>query len=175
MRLISGSCHPDFADKISENLGVNLTPVDIHKFANGEIYIRIMEKVRGEDVYLIQSVGAPVNESLMETLIMIDALKRASAGRINLICPFLAYTRQDRKVKSREPISAKLVANMLTVAGVDRLVTVDLHAEQIQGFFDIPVDHFVGYPLFAKYLKQKKYKNLTIVAPDIGGVKRANN
>ena len=144
-------------------------------FANGEIYVRIKEKVRGNDVFIIQSFGTEVNDRLMELLILIDAVKRASAGRINIICPNLCYSRQDRKVSSREPITAKLVADLITKAGAQRLVTIDLHAEQIQGFYDIPVDHFMAYPLIAKYLKKNGYlRNAVIVSPDIGGVKRAN-
>lgn len=172
--LIAGRSHPKLARAVARRLGVRLMGVDIKNFANGEIYVRMKKKVRGEDVFVVQSICDPVNENLMETLILVDALRRSSAGRINLICPFLAYCRQDRKVTSREPITAKLVANLMVVAGVDRLVTVDLHADQIQGFYDIPVDHFVGYPQFAKYIKRKGWKNVVIVSPDIGGVKRAN-
>jgi ribose-phosphate pyrophosphokinase len=175
IQLIAGRSHPELAEEVSRRLKIPLTPVEDKYFANGEIYVRIKEKVRGNDIYLIQSMSANINDQLMETLIMVDALRRASAGRINLICPNLAYSRQDRKADSREPITAKLVANLLTKAGIDRLVTVDLHADQIQGFYDIPVDHFVGYPLFAKYLKaHKMLKNTVIVSPDMGGVKRAN-
>lgn len=175
LQLIAGTSHLALAEEVSKILKVPLTPIDDKCFADGEIYVRIKEKVRGNDVFLIQSLCAPANDRLMELLIMIDALKRSSAGRINLICPYMAYSRQDRKAASREPITAKLVANLITKAGADRLVTVDLHAEQIQGFYDIPVDHFVGYPLIAKYLKKKgMLRNAVIVSPDIGGVKRAN-
>lgn len=175
LQLIAGKSHIALAKDISNLLKVPLTPVEDKCFANGEIYIRIKEKVRGNDVYVVQSFGENNNDLLMETLIIVDALKRSSAGRINLICPHMCYSRQDRKVASREPITAKLVADLITRAGVDRLVTVDLHADQIQGFYDIPVDHFVGYPLLAKYLKKKRLiKNSVIVSPDIGGVKRAN-
>jgi len=174
IQIISGRSHPQFAKKISRQLKLPLTEIDIHDFACGEIYARILKKVRGDDIYLIQSIGCPVNLNLMETLIIVDALKRASAGRINLICPFLAYSRQDRKSKSREPITAKLVADLLTQAGINRLVTVDLHADQIQGYYNIPVDHFVAYPQFAKYIVENNLKNVVIVSPDIGGVKRAN-
>lgn len=174
IQLIAGRSHQKFARKISRLANIALTPVEIENFANGEIYVRISKKVRGDDVFVIQSISDPVNENLMELLILIDALKRASAGRINIICPFLAYCRQDRKAVSRESIAAKLVANLITKAGADRLITVDMHADQVQGFYDIPVDHFVGYPLFAKYFKDKKYKEMVIVSPDIGGVKRAN-
>ncbi|MBP9818048.1 ribose-phosphate pyrophosphokinase [Candidatus Shapirobacteria bacterium] len=175
LQLVAGSSHPILAAEIARILKTPLTSVEDKSFANGEIYVRIREKVRGNDVFLIQTIGEPVNDRLMETLILIDALKRSSAGRINLICPHIAYSRQDRKVTSREPITAKLVANLITKAGADRLITVDLHADQIQGFYDIPVDHFVGYPLLAKYLKKKGLlKNAVIVSPDIGGTKRAN-
>ena len=175
LRLIAGSASQKLAAKISTLIKIPLTPIEDKRFANGEIYIRVKSKVRGDDVYIIQSLAGPVNDNFMELLILIDALKRASVGRINLICPILCYSRQDRKIESREPITAKLVADLLSVASANRLVTVDLHADQIQGFYNIPVDHFVGYPLFAKYLK-KHYpkKDLLIVSPDIGGVKRAN-
>ncbi len=174
IHLISGRSHPVFAKKISRYLKIPLTDIDIHDFANGETYARILKKVRGDDVFLIQSICNPVNQSLVETLIIIDALKRASADRINLICPFMAYSRQDRKAKSREPITAKLVADLITQAGANRLVSIDFHADQIQGYYNIPVDHFVAYPQFAKYIVEKKLKNVVIVSPDIGGAKRAN-
>lgn len=175
IQLIAGSTGQELAAIVSKKLKVPLTPIEDKRFANGEIYIRIKEKVRGNDVYIIQSLCEPVNDGLMETLIMVDALRRASAGRINLICPYLCYSRQDRKAASREPITAKLVANLITKAGVDRLVTMDLHADQIQGFYDIPVDHLIGYPFFAKYLLERKMTaNSVIVSPDIGGVKRAD-
>ncbi|MFA5749831.1 MAG: ribose-phosphate pyrophosphokinase [Candidatus Shapirobacteria bacterium] len=174
IKLIAGTSHPELAKKIAKKLNISLTPVIIKKFPNSEIYVRIEEKVRGDDVFVIQTMGENVNDGLMELLIMIDALKRSSARRINLICPDMCYSRQDRRTRSHEPISAKLVANLITKAGADRLITVDLHAEQIQGFYDIPVDHLVGYPLIAKYIKTKKYSDLVIVSPDIGGAKRAN-
>jgi ribose-phosphate pyrophosphokinase len=175
LQLISGSCSLVLAQKVSDILKIPLIPIDDKRFANGEIYVRVKSKVRGGDIYIIQSLGAPANENLMEVLLLIDALKRSSVGRINLISPLLCYSRQGRKIESREPISAKLVADLLTVAGINRLVTVDLHSDQIQGFYNVPVDHFVAYPLFAKYLK-KKYgkKEMVIVSPDIGGLKRAN-
>jgi len=174
IKLIAGSSHPELAAKIAKKLNLPLTPVTIKKFLNGEIYIRIGEKVRGEDIFVIQTMGDNVNDSLVELLIMIDALRRSSAGRINVLCPNLAYSRQDRKAQSHEPISAKLVANLITTAGADRVITVDLHASQIQGFYDIPVDHLMGYPLIAKYIKKKKYKDLVIVAPDVGAAKRTH-
>ena len=175
IQLIACKSNVALATEISDLLKLPLTPVDDKYFSDGEIYVRIKNKVRGDDIFIIQSIVAPANDRLMEMLIMVDALKRSSAGRINLICPYLCYSRQDRKAASREPITAKLVANLITKAGADRLVTVDLHAEQIQGFYDIPVDHFLGYPLFAKYLvKHKLLSNAVIVSPDIGGVKRAD-
>ena len=174
IHLLTGRSHPVFARKISRYLKTPLTDIDIHEFANGETYARILKKVRGDDVYFIQSICYPVNQTLVETLIVIDALKRASAGRINLICPFLAYCRQDRKAKSREPITAKLVADLVTQAGASRLVSVDFHADQIQGYYNIPVDHFVAYPQFAKYIVENNLKDVVIVSPDIGGLKRAN-
>jgi len=174
IQLLTGSSHPLLAKKIASRLKINLTPIILKKFADGEIYLKIEKNVRGDDVFIIQTLSNPVNENLMELLIMIDALKRSSVGRINLICPYLCYSRQDRKVTSREPISAKLIANLIVKAGADRLITVDLHAEQIQGFYDIPVDHFVGYPLFAKYLKPKNASDWVIVSPDVGGARRVN-
>lgn len=175
VQLLTGTSHPLLAQEVSRLVKTPLTPVKIEHFADGEVYVRITKKVRGDDIYIIQSLSAPANDRLMETLIMVDAVRRASAGRINLICPYLCYSRQDRKAASREAISSKLIANLITKAGVDRLVTIDLHADQIQGFYDIPFDHFVGYPLFAKYLKKKKMLgNTVIVSPDIGGVKRAD-
>jgi ribose-phosphate pyrophosphokinase len=174
VQLIAGTSHPKLAEKISKKLKIPLTPVTIKKFANGEIYVRIEKKVRGDDIFIIQTMGELVNDVLMETLIMVDALKRSSARRINLICPQLGYSRQDRRTRSHEPISSKLVANLITKAGVDRIVTIDLHADQIQGFYDIPVDHLVGYPLMATEIIREKYKNIVVVSPDIGGVKKAN-
>jgi ribose-phosphate pyrophosphokinase len=174
LQLISGTAHPKLAQEISRLLNVPITPIEVKNFADGEIYVRIVKKVRGNDVFVIQSLNGPTNDNLMELLIIIDALKRASVRRINLICPYLCYSRQDRKAASREPIIAKLVADLITKSGADRLITVDLHAEQIQGFYNIPVDHFVGYPQFAKYLIEKNYKDIVVVSPDIGGVKRAN-
>lgn len=174
IQLIAGSSHPVLAEKISKKLKIPLTPIVIKNFANGEIYVRVEKKVRGDDIFIIQTMGGGVNDTLMETLIMVDALKRSSAGRINLICPQLCYSRQDRRTRSHEPITSKLVANLLTKAGIDRLITVDLHAEQIQGFYDIPLDHLFGYPLIAKMILKEKYNDIVVVSPDIGGVKRAN-
>ncbi|MFH1601498.1 MAG: ribose-phosphate pyrophosphokinase [Candidatus Shapirobacteria bacterium] len=172
IQIISGSAHPRLARQICSYLKIKLTPVQIEHFADGEIYVKIKNKVRGDDVFIIQSMAPPINDHLMELLIMIDALKRASADRINVVCPYLCYSRQERKASSREPISAKLVADLITKAGATRLLTVDLHADAIQGFYDIPVDHFVGYPKFVEYLEKKKYKDLVVVSPDVGGMKR---
>lgn len=174
LKLIAGSSHPVLAKKISKFLKTPLTPVIIKKFADGEIYLRVSEKVRGDDVYVIQSLTSPANENIMELLILVDALRRASVGRINLLIPYLAYSRQDRKAQSRESISAKLLADIITASGADRVITVDLHANQLQGFYNIPFDHFVGYPMFAEYLKEKNIKNMVIVAPDMGATKRAD-
>lgn len=174
IRLIKGTGNPQLAQKIADKLKVKPTPVEIKRFANSEIYVRIKEKVRGDDVFVVQSMPAPVNDHLMEVLIIIDSLRRASVEKINLVCPFLAYCRQDRKSVSREPITAKLVANLITTAGVDRVITVDLHTDQIQGFYDIPFDHLIGYPLFADYLKRRYRNQMAIVAPDIGAVKKAS-
>ena len=174
IKLIAGTSHPELAAKIAKKLNLPLTPMVIKKFLNGEIYVRIGEKVRGEDIFVVQTFGDNVNDSLMELLVIMDALRRSSAGRINVLCPNLCYSRQDRKAQSHEAISAKLVANLITIAGADRLITVDLHASQIQGFYDIPVDHLMGYPLIAKYIQRKKYKDLVIVAPDIGAAKRTH-
>jgi ribose-phosphate pyrophosphokinase len=174
IQLIAGTSHLKLAKKIATKLKLSLTPTTIKKFANGEIYVRVNKKVRGDDIFIIQTMVDPVNDCLMELLILIDALKRSSVRRINLICPLMCYSRQDKRTQSHEPITSKLVANLITKAGADRLVTVDLHADQIQGFYDIPVDHFVGYPLMAKYLVKQKYEDMVIVSPDMGGVKRAN-
>jgi len=173
MQLIAGRAHPQLAKKISKFLRVPLTPTKITTFADGEIYVKIEDKVRGDDIFIIQPTPPPVNDNLIELLVIIDALKRASAGRINVISPYLGYCRQERKATSREPISAKLVANMISSAGANRVMTIDLHADAIQGFYDIPVDHFVGYPQFAKYFHEKEYDNLIVVSPDVGSAPRA--
>ena len=174
IKFIAGTSHPELAQKIARSLRLPLTPVKIKKFLNGEVYVRIGENVRGMDVFLLQTFGDNVNDSLIELLIMMDALKRSSVGRINVLCPNLAYSRQDRKAQSHEPITAKMVADLITGAGADRLITVDLHASQIQGFYNIPVDHLMGYPLIAKYIQKRKYRDLVIVAPDIGAAKRTH-
>ncbi|MBM3205340.1 ribose-phosphate pyrophosphokinase [Candidatus Shapirobacteria bacterium] len=172
IKIVGGRSHPALARKIAQSLKVPLIPTETKAFVDGEIYVRILKNIRGDDVFVVQSLCSPVNEHLMELLIIIDALRRASADKINVVCPYLAYSRQDRKAASREPITAKLLANLLTKAGASRILTVDLHTDQIQGFYDIPVDHIVGYPRFADYLLRKKHKKMVVVAPDIGGVKR---
>ncbi|MBT3464596.1 ribose-phosphate pyrophosphokinase [archaeon] len=173
LKLLCGSASKNLTREVADILGIKSCNVICKKFKDTEIYVKIDEKIRGEDLFIIQSVNNPVNDNLMELLIMIDAAKRASAGRINVVIPYFGYARQDRKASSREPITAKLVANLLETAGADRVITVDLHADQIQGFFDIPVDHFVGYPLFAQYISEKKLKDVVIVSPDTGFAKKA--
>ncbi len=173
MKLFTGNASPELAMKIAEYMGVPLGEIDINHFPDGEIFVKVRENIRGKDVFVVQPTCNPPNENLMELLIMIDAMKRASAERITAVIPYYGYARQDRKDQPRVPITAKLVANLLTAAGVDRLLTVDLHAQQIQGFFDIPVDHLYGFPVIGKYLQDKQFKNPVVVAPDTGGVKAA--
>jgi len=178
MKIFSGSAHPEFAQRVSENLRVPLSSAKVGRFSDGEVSVSIEESVRGADVYVIQPTCPPVNENLMELLILIDALKRASAYQINVVMPYFGYARQDRKTRSREPITAKLVANLLEKAGANRVISADLHAGQIQGFFDIPVDHLTAIPLMVSYchktLKEElKEGKVAVAAPDIGGVVRA--
>ena len=178
IKVFTGSSNPDLADMICKNLGISLGKSTVTAFADGECSISINEPVRGVDVFIVQSTCKPVNDSLMELLVMIDAMKRASAGRITAVIPYFGYARQDRKAKGRDPISAKLVANLLTVAGADRVLTMDLHAAQIQGFFDIPVDNLYGAPLFAThYLRRFGYgrEDMVVVSPDVGSVARARS
>ncbi len=175
IRLFTANSNPVLAEAIAKEMGRTLDKSDVNKFSDGEISVSIWDTVRGADVYIIQSTCAPVNDNLMELLIMIDAVKRASAGRINAVIPYYGYARQDRKAKARDPISAKLVANLITKAGADRVITMDLHASQIQGYFDIPVDHLVGMPILAEYFKKKNLDNLCVVSPDHGSVPRARN
>ncbi|MDR1272303.1 MAG: ribose-phosphate pyrophosphokinase [Clostridiales Family XIII bacterium] len=172
-KIFTGNSNKKLADEIASEIGKPLGRVVIDRFKDGEISVSIFETVRGKDVYLIQSTSEPVNENLMELLILIDAMKRASANKINAVIPYFGYARQDRKAKARDPITAKLVANLLTAAGADRVVTMDLHADQIQGFFDIPIDNLQGLPILIKYFKRKKIKDLVVVSPDHGSVKRA--
>ncbi len=174
-KVLAGNSNIGLAREVAHLMGKSLCEGDVVKFSDGEISVNISETVRGSDVYIIQSTCEPVNDNLMELLIMIDAVKRASAGRINAVIPYYGYARQDRKAKARDPITSKLVADLITKAGADRVVTMDLHAAQIQGYFDIPVDHMLGMPILAKYFKEKKIEDLIVVSPDIGSVTRARN
>jgi ribose-phosphate pyrophosphokinase len=173
LKIFSGSANPGLAEEVGELLGLPLGEMETYRFADGEVTVRIAESVRGEDVFVIQPTGPPVNEHLIELLVILDALRRASAGRITAVIPYLGYARQDRKTKPREPITSKLVANLLTCAGADRILTVDLHAGQIWGFFDIPLDHLPSRLLLGAYFREKGLKNIVVVSPDIGGVARA--
>ncbi|UEA32252.1 ribose-phosphate diphosphokinase [Granulicatella elegans] len=175
LKIFALSSNRPLAQKIAEQVGVELGKVSVTQFSDGEIKINIDESIRGDHVYIVQSTSYPVNDNLMELLIMIDALRRASAKTINVVLPYYGYARQDRKAQSREPITAKLVANMITQAGADRVLTLDLHAAQIQGFFDIPVDHLLGAPLLANYFLENNFKDkdIVVVSPDHGGVTRA--
>ena len=176
MKIFSGNSNRQLAEAICKELRMPLGNSECKNFADGECSVSIYETVRGADVFLIQSTCAPVNDNLMELLVMIDAMKRASAGRITAVIPYFGYARQDRKAKPRDPISAKLVANMLTTAGADRVLTMDLHANQIQGFFDIPVDNLLGSPLFVDYFTKRfgdDVENTMVVSPDVGSVARA--
>ncbi|KKN04516.1 hypothetical protein LCGC14_1096660 [marine sediment metagenome] len=171
--VFSGSSNPELAKAVATDLGIKLGEVDISRFSNGETYVRFMQSIRGHDLFLIQTLANNVNDALMELLIMIDAAKRASADAITVIIPHYGYSRQDKKTKAREPIAAKLVADVLSVAGIDRLVSVDLHAGSIQGFFDVPVDHLTAVSELSDYFKSKKLDNLVVVSPDVGRVKTA--
>ena len=173
IKLFSGNSNKPLAEAIASKLNTSLGEIEITHFSDGEIYVRYDESIRGKDVFLIQSTSAPVNNNLMELLIMIDAARRASAGRITAVIPYFGYARQDRKARSREPITAKLVANLITSAGADRVMTMDLHCLQIQGFFDIPLDNLVGGPTLNNYFKPKVDDNFVVVSPDIGSVARA--
>ena len=176
MKVFSGNANVGLAKDICRLIGIQLGNTEIGHFADGEVFASIYESVRGSDVFLVQSTSRPVNDNLMELLIMIDAMKRASAGRVTAVIPYFGYARQDRKAKARDPISAKLVANMITAAGADRVLTMDLHAAQIQGFFDIPVDNLYGNPVFVDYYAKKfgeKCEEMVVVSPDVGSVSRA--
>lgn len=174
LKIFALNSNRPLAQKIADEVGVELGKLSVDRFSDGEIQINIEESVRGDNVYVIQSTSAPVNDNLMELMIMIDALRRASANTINVVLPYYGYARQDRKARSREPITAKLVANMLQNSGVTRIVALDLHAAQIQGFFDIPVDHLMGAPLLADYfINEGVAANAVVVSPDHGGVTRA--
>jgi ribose-phosphate pyrophosphokinase len=174
-KIFMGNSHVGLAEEIANNLGKPISSATVEKFSDGEISVSIWETVRGLDVFIIQSTSEPVNDNLMELLIMIDACKRASAARITVVIPYYGYARQDRKAKARDPITAKLVADLLTAAGASRILTMDLHAAQIQGYFNFPVDHLVGVPILAKYFKRKKMENLVVVSPDHGSVVRARS
>ena len=179
IKVFCGNSNPAFAKTICKELGIPLGDSVVKTFSDGEVSVSLNETCRGADVFLIQSTCKPVNDHLMELLVMIDACRRASAGRITAVIPYFGYARQDRKAKSRDPISAKLVANMLTAAGADRVLTMDLHASQIQGFFDIPVDHLLGNPTFVQYYLNKfpedkfDHDQFVVVSPDVGSVARA--
>lgn len=175
LKIFCGNSNPVLSSKISEILQIPLGKIKVGRFADGEIDVKILENVRGADCYIIQSTCSPVNENLMELLVMIDAFKRASAGRIIAVMPYFGYARADRKAEPRVPISAKLVANLLTVAGADRVITIDLHAPQIQGFFDIPVDNLYARPVFLEYINGMDLSNAVVVSPDIGSVDRARS
>ena len=176
IKIFSGNSNPALAQEICKIIGTKLGEAEVKTFADGEASVSLYETVRGSDVFLINSTCKPVNDSLMELLVMIDACKRASAGRVTAVIPYFGYARQDRKAKSRDPISAKLVANMITAAGADRVLTMDLHAAQIQGFFDIPVDNLFGNPVFVDYYAKKfgeKCDEMIVVSPDVGSVARS--
>ena len=181
IRILCGNSNPEFAKTICEALNVPMGKATVKRFADGEASVSLEETVRGADVFLVQSTCKPVNDHMMELLVMIDACRRASAGRITAVMPYFGYARQDRKAKSRDPISAKLVANMLTAAGADRVLTMDLHASQIQGFFDIPLDHLQGNVTFVDYFMKKfpedvyNHEDFVVVSPDVGSVARARN
>src|SRR5881628_1083138 len=174
IKLVAGNSNPALAQEIANWLHLPLTRASVRRFADNEIFVEVLENVRGSDVYIIQSTSFPANDHLMELLIITDALRRASARRITAVIPYFGYARQDRKVGSRSPISAKLVANLISRAGVDRVLTVDLHAGQIQGFFDIPTDNLFAAPVMVRDIKERlDVKNVVVVSPDVGGVVRA--
>src|SRR5450432_1411941 len=174
MKVFSGSANRELAQRICKFIGVPLGQATISSFPDGETYIKIDENIRGRDVFIVQPTCPPTNEHLMELLIMVDAARRASADRITAVIPFFGYARQDRKDKPRVPITAKLVANLLTAAGVNRVLTVDLHAQQVAGFFDIPVDHLYALPVLIKHWRAKQLQNVVVVSPDVGGLKMAS-
>ncbi len=173
LKIFTGNANPALAEEIARYLGVSLGAAKVTHFSDGEIQVKINESVRGSDVFIIQPTSEPVNEHLMELLVMVDAIRRASAIRITPVMPFYGYARQDRKARARDPITAKLVANLITASGAKRILTMDLHAAQIQGFFDIPVDHLRGVPILAQYFIQQQVDNIVVVSPDMGSVQRA--
>ncbi len=174
MKIFCGSAHRQLAQRICASMGVTLGDATVTSFPDGETYVKIDENIRGRDVFFVQPTCPPTNQNLMELLIMVDAAKRASAARITAVIPFFGYARQDRKDQPRVPITAKLVANLLTAAGVDRVLTMDLHAQQVAGFFDIPVDHLFAAPVIIRYLRSKEFTNSMVVSPDVGGLKMAS-
>jgi ribose-phosphate pyrophosphokinase len=174
MIIFSGTSHPILAERIADAVGLSLGAVDVKRFPDGEVMVKIIDNIRGEDIFVVQSICGQPNESLMELLIMVDAARRASAARITAVLPYYGYARQDRKDQPRVPITAKLVANLLVAAGTNRILTMDLHAQQIQGFFDIPVDHLYAAPVIGKYLMGLELDDLMVVSPDAGGLKMAN-
>ena len=175
LKIFTGNAYPALAKEICDYLGLPLGEAFVGRFNNGEVQIMIDESVRGKDVFIIQPTSYPVNDNLMELMVMADALKRASARHITAVVPYYGYARQDRKTRGREPITAKLVANLMQTAGITRLVTIDLHAGQIQGFFDVPVDHLFGASILAKYINEKNMEDVIVVSPDLGGVTRARD
>src|SRR5690242_6026562 len=174
LKVFTGSANCELAERICRYLGVPLGQATISSFPDGETYVKIEENIRGHDVFIVQPTSPPTNQHLMELLIMVDAARRASADRITAVIPFFGYARQDRKDQPRVPITAKLVANLLHAAGVNRVLTMDLHAQQVQGFFDIPVDHLYAAPVLIRYIRQKQLSNVAIVSPDVGGLKLAS-
>ena len=174
MRLLTGTAHPQLAKAIADYIGVPLGDATVSSFPDGETFVKINENVRGRDVFIIQPTCPPTNQNLMELLILVDAARRASAARITAVIPFFGYARQDRKDQPRVPITAKLVANLLVASGVNRVLTMDLHAQQLQGFFDIPVDHLYSMPVLLKDIKKRNISDLVVVSPDVGGVKMAS-
>ncbi len=177
LKLFCGNAHPELAYRVADHLGIEVGAMTSTKFADGEIRLMVEESARGNEVYLLQSTCAPVNDNCMELFIMLDAFRRASARRITVVMPYYGYARQDKKVKPREPITAKMVAGFIEKSGADRVVAVDLHAEQIQGFFDIPVDHLYGFPIIGRHLVERGFRNrddVVVVSPDVAGVSRAS-
>lgn len=173
LKVFTGNANPELAEEIANHLGIPLGKSLVDRFSDGEIQVKIGESVRGTDVYVVQPTSNPANDHLMELLIMIDAFKRASALSITAVIPYYGYARQDRKIRARDPITAKLIADLISAAGSNRVLTMDLHAGQIQGYFNFPVDHLLGVPIFAEYYKKKNLDNLVVVSPDMGGVTRA--
>ncbi|KYO67289.1 ribose-phosphate diphosphokinase [Thermovenabulum gondwanense] len=173
LKIFTGNANPDLAKEIAQILGVNVGDAVVNTFSDGEIQVKINESVRGADVFVVQPLSYPANDHIMELLIMLDALKRASAWRITAVIPYYGYARQDRKIRARDPITAKLIADIISTAGAHRVLTMDLHAGQIQGFFNFPVDHLLAVPILADYFRKKEIEDLVVVSPDLGGVTRA--